>query len=98
MALNQNTLTVANIFSKKKDENMTAMEVIDRPDITYDDIGGLKYQIVEIRETVELPILHPEVFKEVGIDTPKGIILYGLLELVRHCLQRQLQTTAMQGS
>lgn len=53
------------------------MEVIDRPDITYDDIGGLKYQVVEIRETIELPILHPEIFKEIGIDPPKGILLYG---------------------
>lgn len=77
VALNQNNLTVVNVFPKKKDENITAMEVIDRPDITYDDIGGLKYQIVEIRETVELPILHPEIFKEIGIDPPKGILLYG---------------------
>lgn len=77
VALNQNNLTVVNVFPKKKDENITAMEVIDRPDITYDDIGGLKYQVVEIRETVELPILHPEIFKEIGIDPPKGILLYG---------------------
>ena len=77
VALNQNTLTVVNVFPKKKDENITAMEVIDRPDITYDDIGGLKYQVVEIRETIELPILHPEIFKEIGIDPPKGILLYG---------------------
>lgn len=77
VALNQNTLTVVNVFPKKKDENITAMEVIDRPNITYDDIGGLKYQIVELRETVELPIKHPEIFEEIGIDPPKGILLYG---------------------
>ena len=77
VALNQNTLTVVNIFPKKKDENITAMEIEDRPNITYDDIGGLKYQIVELRETVELPIKHPEIFEEIGIDPPKGILLYG---------------------
>lgn len=77
VSLNQNTLTVVNVFPKKKDENITAMEVIDRPNITYDDIGGLKYQIVELKETVELPIKHPEVFEEIGIDPPKGILLYG---------------------
>ena len=77
VALNQNTLTVVNVFPKKKDENITAMEIEERPNITYDDIGGLKYQIVELRETVELPIKHPEVFEEIGIDPPKGILLYG---------------------
>ena len=66
-----------NVFPKKKDENITAMEIEERPNITYDDIGGLKYQIIELRETVELPIKHPEVFKEIGIDPPKGILLYG---------------------
>ena len=77
VGLNQNTLTVVNVFPKKKDENITAMEIEDRPNITYDDIGGLKYQIVELRETVELPIKHPEIFEEIGIDPPKGILLYG---------------------
>ena len=77
VALNQNTLAVVNVFPKKKDENITAMEIEDRPNITYDDIGGLKYQIVELRETVELPIKHPEIFEEIGIDPPKGILLYG---------------------
>ena len=77
VALNQNTLTVVNVFTHKKDENITAMEIEDRPNITYDDIGGLKYQIVELRETVELPIKHPEIFEEIGIDPPKGILLYG---------------------
>ena len=77
VSLNQNTLTVVKVFPKKKDETITAMEVIDRPNITYDDIGGLKYQIVEIKETVELPIRHPEIFEEIGIDPPKGILLYG---------------------
>lgn len=77
VALNQNTLTVVNVFPKKKDENITAMEIEERPNVTYDDIGGLKYQIVELRETVELPIKHPEIFEEIGIDPPKGILLYG---------------------
>ena len=56
VALNQSNLTVVNVFPKKKDENITAMEIEERPNITYDDIGGLKYQIIELRETVELPI------------------------------------------
>lgn len=77
VALNQTNLTVVNVFPKKKDKNITAMEIEERPNVTYDDIGGLKYQIVELRETVELPIKHPEIFEEIGIDPPKGILLYG---------------------
>ena len=77
VSLNQNNLTVVKVFPKKKDKNITAMEIDERPNITYEDIGGLKYQIAEIRETVELPIMHPEIFEEIGIDPPKGILLYG---------------------
>jgi len=77
VALNQNTLTVVNVFPKKKDRNITAMEIDEKPDVTYEDIGGLEKQIVEIKETVELPIKKPEIFEEIGIDPPKGILLYG---------------------
>lgn len=54
-----------------------AMEIEEKPDIDYDDIGGLENAIVEVKETVELPIKKPELFKEIGIDPPKGILLYG---------------------
>ena len=43
----------------------------------HDDIGGLDPQITEVKETVELPIKNPEIFKDIGIDPPKGILLYG---------------------
>ncbi len=77
VALNQNHLTVVNVFPAKKDKNVAAMEIDEKPDVTYEDIGGLDPQIVEIKETVELPIKKPELFKEIGIDPPKGILLYG---------------------
>ncbi|MDQ3532189.1 MAG: proteasome ATPase [Actinomycetota bacterium] len=47
------------------------------PDISYDDIGGLDAQIEEIRDAVELPFLHGELFKEHQLEPPKGILLYG---------------------
>ena len=47
------------------------------PRVTYEDIGGLKNVIQRIRELVELPLRHPELFKRLGIDPPKGILLYG---------------------
>ena len=77
VALNQNNLTVVNIFPGKKDKNVAAMEIDEKPDVTYEDIGGLDSQITEVKETVELPIKKPELFKEIGIDPPKGILLYG---------------------
>lgn len=77
VSLNQNTLTVVNVFPAKKDKNVAAMEIDEKPDITYDDIGGLDTQITEVKETVELPIKKPEIFEEIGIDPPKGILLYG---------------------
>ena len=77
VALNQNNLTVVNVFPAKKDNNVTAMEIDEKPETTYADIGGLEHQITEVKETVELPIKNPEIFKEIGIDPPKGILLYG---------------------
>lgn len=77
VALNQNNLTVVNIFPAKKDKDVSAMEIDEKPDVTYADIGGLDTQITEIKETVELPIKNPEIFEEIGIDPPKGILLYG---------------------
>jgi proteasome-associated ATPase len=47
------------------------------PDIDYTDIGGLSAQIEQIRDAVELPFLHPELFREHGLKPPKGILLYG---------------------
>ena len=48
-----------------------------RPDITYDDIGGLGDTVERIREIVELPLRHPELFQRLGIDPPKGVLLHG---------------------
>src|SRR5580704_11402178 len=45
--------------------------------ISYEDIGGLKSQLQRIRETIELPLRYPEVFERLGIDPPKGVLLYG---------------------
>ena len=77
VALNQKNLTVVNVFPAKKDKNVVAMEIDEKPKTTYADIGGLNPQITEIKETVELPIKNPEIFEEIGIDPPKGILLYG---------------------
>lgn len=59
------------------DPTVTMMTVEDKPDVTYNDLGGCKDQIEKIREVVELPLLHPERFIQLGIDPPKGVLLYG---------------------
>ncbi|ELP86271.1 26S protease regulatory subunit, putative [Entamoeba invadens IP1] len=61
----------------KIDPSVSVMQVEEKPDVTYKDIGGCKEQIERIREVVELPMLHPEAFENLGIDPPKGVLLYG---------------------
>ena len=51
------------------------MQVEDKPDVTYDDVGGASESLEKLREVVELPLLHPERFARLGIDPPKGILL-----------------------
>ncbi len=52
-------------------------ELTSVPTITYDDVGGLKPTIQKMREMIELPLRHPEIFERLGIDPPKGVLLYG---------------------
>ncbi|KAL0242483.1 hypothetical protein GEMRC1_005046 [Eukaryota sp. GEM-RC1] len=53
------------------------MTVEDKPDVTYEDVGGVTDQVKQLREVIELPLLHPERFVALGIDPPKGVLLYG---------------------
>lgn len=61
----------------KIDPTVSLMTVEDKPDVTYDDIGGAKDAMEKLREVLETPLLHPERFVKLGIDPPKGILLYG---------------------
>ncbi len=78
VALNQRTFAVVEVLPPSTDPFIRGMEVEDAPPISYSDIGGLHNELKEIRETVELPLLHPELFEKVGIDPPKGVLFYGL--------------------
>ena len=59
--------------------NPKAVEITDEkiPEINYEDIGGLREEIKKIREMVEIPLKHPEIFDKLGIKAPKGVLLYG---------------------
>eukprot|EP00931_Biecheleriopsis_adriatica_P024294 TRINITY_DN15178_c0_g2_i2.p1 TRINITY_DN15178_c0_g2~~TRINITY_DN15178_c0_g2_i2.p1 ORF type:complete len:441 (+),score=109.26 TRINITY_DN15178_c0_g2_i2:172-1494(+) len=61
----------------KIDPSVTMMTVEEKPDVTYNDVGGAKEQLERLREVVEMPLLQPERFVSLGIDPPKGVLLYG---------------------
>ncbi len=60
--------------------NPKATEVVDEKiiDVTYEDIGGLSEEVKKVREMIELPLKHPEIFSKLGIEPPKGVLLYGV--------------------
>mmetsp|Transcript_28875 Transcript_28875/g.21499 ORF Transcript_28875/g.21499 Transcript_28875/m.21499 type:complete len:143 (+) Transcript_28875:406-834(+) len=53
------------------------MKMTEKPDVNYSDIGGLDIQKQEIKEAIELPLIHPELYSQIGIDPPRGVLLYG---------------------
>ena len=61
----------------KIDASVTMMQVEEKPDVTYQDIGGMDSQKQEIREAVELPLTQFDLYKKIGIDPPRGVLLYG---------------------
>jgi proteasome regulatory subunit len=73
----QKNLTVIDSINEGTKYNVEQFVIIDKPSISWEQIGGLKDQIREIQEVVELPLKKPELFKKVGITPPKGILLYG---------------------
>jgi proteasome-associated ATPase len=74
VSVDNRTQTALEKVPRSEVENLVLEEV---PDISYDDIGGLASQIEQIRDAVELPFLHPSLYREHGLKAPKGILLYG---------------------
>ena len=66
---------VVGVLGDDADPMVTVMKLEKAPQETYADIGGLDQQIQEIKESVELPLTHPEYYEEMGIKPPKGVIL-----------------------
>jgi len=77
VALRNDSYVLHHILPTKVDPLVSLMKVEKVPDSTYDMIGGLDQQIKEIKEVIELPIKHPELFDSLGIAQPKGVLLYG---------------------
>lgn len=77
VALRSDSYVLHKILPNKVDPLVSLMMVEKVPDSTYEMVGGLDKQIKEIKEVIELPVKHPELFEALGIAQPKGVLLYG---------------------
>ncbi|KAM3065641.1 ATPase of 26S proteasome regulatory subunit 4 [Clarireedia jacksonii] len=75
--LHHKSVSIVGVLTDDTDPLVSVMKLDKAPTESYADIGGLESQIQEVRESVELPLLHPELYEEMGIKPPKGVILYG---------------------
>lgn len=76
--LHHKTMSVVGVLGDDTDPMVSVMKLEKAPTESYADIGGLEKQVQEIKEAVELPLTHPELYEEMGIKPPKGVILYGI--------------------
>ncbi len=76
VALN-NSRSIVKTLEDETDVRARVMQVDRSPDVVYEDIGGLEDQLLEIRETVEMPLKRPEDFATVGVEPPSGVLLHG---------------------
>ncbi|KAH0585233.1 ATPase of 26S proteasome regulatory subunit 4, variant 2 [Termitomyces sp. 'cryptogamus'] len=76
--LHHKTQAIVGVLQDDADPLVSIMKLDKAPTESYADIGGLESQIQEIKESVELPLTHPELYEEMGIKPPKGVILYGV--------------------
>ena len=73
----QRNLTIIRKINTTADFNVERFVIVEKPKVRFEEIGGLDEQIKEIKEVIELPLKKPELFRRVGIQPPKGILLYG---------------------
>jgi len=77
VALHKHSNALVDILPPESDSSITMLQADEKPDISYADIGGLDIQKQEMREAVELPLTHFELYKQIGIDPPRGVLMYG---------------------
>ncbi|MBI4739315.1 AAA family ATPase [Candidatus Woesearchaeota archaeon] len=73
----QKNLTVVRKIPLSKTFNVERFVIVEKPNLSWEEVGGLAEQAEEIKEVIELPLQKPELFEKVGIHPPKGILLYG---------------------
>lgn len=90
VALHRHSHSLVDILPPEADSSIALLRPEDKPDVKYSDIGGLDQQKQEIREAVELAITEFDLYRKIGIDPPRGVLLYGppgaslLLSCVRY--------------
>jgi proteasome regulatory subunit len=72
-----NALSIVRIVGNIFDSRVRVMELDESPEVTFENIGGLEKEIEEVREAVEYPLTRPEIYERVGVEPPKGILLFG---------------------
>merc|ERR1712048_1086417 len=77
IALHKHSNALVDILPPESDTSIQMLADHERPNVSYSDIGGLDIQKQEIREAVELPLTQFELYKSIGIDPPRGVLLYG---------------------
>ncbi|KAJ6363614.1 hypothetical protein OIU78_003734 [Salix suchowensis] len=77
VALHRHSNALVDVLPPEADSSISLLSQSEKPDVTYNDIGGCDIQKQEIREAVELPLTHHELYKQIGIDPPRGVLLYG---------------------
>ena len=73
----QRSLTIIEKLEKVRGFDVESHIIVQKPDLKWEDLGGLNMQIDELKEVIELPLKRPDLFKEIGIIPPKGVLLYG---------------------
>ena len=76
-ALHRHSHAVVESLPPEADSTIQTMMSTEKPDVTYADIGGMDVQKQEVREAVELPLTHFDLYKQIGIDPPRGVLMYG---------------------
>lgn len=77
MALHKHSNALVDVLPPEADSSISMLQADEKPDVQYSDIGGMDMQKQEIREAVELPLTHFELYKQIGIDPPRGVLMYG---------------------
>ncbi|KAK2510421.1 26S protease regulatory subunit 6B [Columba guinea] len=77
VALHKHSNALVDVLPPEADSSIMMLTSDQKPDVMYADIGGMDIQKQEVREAVELPLTHFELYKQIGIDPPRGVLMYG---------------------
>ena len=93
-------LQVVDVLPPEADSSIRTMQMTERPDVKYEDIGGMDIQKQEVKEAVELPLTHFELYKQIGIDPPRGVRAVGVGRHLRrsHVIKALLTCSVSAGA